>query len=257
MPTKAISTLRSPPQPRLTDNAHENRHEPDRPSTNGPHQCPEVHPPRVPFPARSTAGPSQRSSSGVVHRRICVEILFTSWPSIPEPIEQNEQPTQLPTSASQLETVPLVQIYLHPQDIKPLARTLKQDVIRHGGSVIRGNDETHKWTFAVSQQYLTRIQPLIDASSVRPPGRSYREWARNVYANPKDSKITGPANVAVTFQFRHPWFSRAANMWATIAAGIMAGCAILTMPAMLILPRLFPHRYGQAVRFTTQPPSKD
>ena len=187
----------------------------------------------------------------------CVEVLFTSWPSIPEPIERNEQPTQLPTPTSLLETVPLVQIYLHPQDIRPLALTLKQDAIRHDGIVIRGDDQTRKWTFAVPKKYLTRIQPLIDASGVRPPGRSYREWARNIYADPKDSRITGPADVAVTFQFRHPWFSGAATMWATIAAAIMAGCAILTMPAILVFHRLFAHRYGQAVRFTTQPTSED
>ena len=178
----------------------------------------------------------------------CVEVLFTSWPSIPQPVEQIAQPTQLPTLTSELETVPLVQIFLHPQDIKPLALTLKQDVIRHGGAVIRGSDESRRWTFAVSQQYLTRIQPLVDASGVRPPGKSYRQWARYVYANPKDSKITGPANVAVTFQFIHPLFLSAATMWATIAAAIMAGCAILIMTVIYIFSWLLPRRYEQAIR---------
>ena len=187
----------------------------------------------------------------------CVEVLFTSWPSIPEPIEQAQQPIQLPVSKSELQTVPPIQIYLHPQDIKPLALTLKQDVIKHGGAVIRGNDETRTWTFAVSEQYLTRIQPLIGASGVRPPGKSYRQWARYVHANPKDSKITAPASFAVTFQFRHPWFASAATMWATIAAAIMAGCATLIMAVIFMFSWLFPYRYEQAVRFAKQPPSKD
>lgn len=172
----------------------------------------------------------------------CVEILLTSWPSIPEPIEHSEQPQQQPTSTLPLQTVALVQIYPQPQDMTFLGQTLKQDVIRHGGTVIRGNDEARNWTFAVSEDYLTRIQPLISASGVRPPGTSYREWARMVSANPKDSNITGPAYAAVTFHFKRPWFSRPATMWAAFAAGIMAGCAILIMPAALILHKSFPHR---------------
>lgn len=185
----------------------------------------------------------------------CAEF-FTPWPSIPDPIERTEQPTRTPTSTSELETAPIVHIYIHPQDMKTLGRTLKHDVIRHGGAVIHGNDETRRWTFAVSRQYMTRIQPLIGASGIRPPAKAYREWARYVYANPKDSKVTGPANVAVTFHFGYPWFSGTTSMWAAIASAVMAGSAILTMPVLLILPRLFPHLCGQGVRSAAQPTSK-
>lgn len=126
------------------------------------------------------------------------ETVLSPGPTIPAPTHRQEQ-----MRAAETQTMPSgspgqsYTLSVYPKDADRLARTLESDVSAHGGWTIR-NDHDRSLTFAVSDQYLERIQPLINASGTGPVGKEYREYAHTVGNGPDPTLIGETTDTSLT-----------------------------------------------------------
>ena len=168
-----------------------------------------------------------------------METVLAFWPSIPEPPTGIKTAHQNTRPDPNLNVANPVDLYINPRHKDRLAETLKQDIARHGGFLLQEYDEARRYTFAVPAPYLERIRELTESSGTRPPRPAYRHWAHKIHDNPKNPDITGPANVAITFQLQHPWFSGRFTFMAAVVAATLMGFAILATPLAILTHWLF------------------
>ena len=107
-----------------------------------------------------------------------MESVLSPRPTIPDPSRLVNEIAQ-PKEAQHVRklTPKVVTLFVYPKDADRLASIIVFDVVRHGGRTTHnGNDRNI--TFAVSEQYLERLEPLMDSpGTIRQVSTAYALWA--------------------------------------------------------------------------------
>lgn len=173
-----------------------------------------------------------------------IGILFTEGvpnmrPNIPDPkgTAVASMPVE-PASPPMKRLTKTVILYVQPVDLQRLARTITQDVARHGGHITKQDQNGRSWTFVVPERYLDRMEPLITSSEVHPPRAEYQNWAKMVSEQPHDPNINGTADTAVSLRLGIPIISNPTTKKLALWTAIPSVVAFLTLPLMMIAHRL-------------------
>lgn len=155
------------------------------------------------------------------------ETVLTPGPTIPVPTQGGA-----PVHAKEGHTIPIkstgqsLTLFVYSKDADRLARTLELDVADHGGWTVR-NDQNRYLTFAVSEQYLDRIRPLINDSGVGPVGEAYRDWAHMAGDGPDPAIIGGIADTSITVNVSPPSAFNPSTLTTMVITGGLTAVAFL------------------------------
>ena len=164
-----------------------------------------------------------------------MESVLSPGPTIPNPVHQTvDAPLQEERQYTVQLTPRVVTLFVYPKDADRLARTLEVDVSRHGGWTM-SNENNRDLTFAVSEEYLERIEPLIEASGTQQVGAAYNQWATTVVPNPNPQLHRARPDTAIRINLRFPLTANPATLpmmavtGGTIVAAFLAllSCAIV------------------------------
>ena len=158
-----------------------------------------------------------------------MESILSPGPTIPHPHQQSLHSTtragreQMINPAQQIAT-----LFVYPKDADRLAHTLEADVIRHGGWTMTNNNDRNL-EFAVSEQYLDRIQPLIESPTVRQVDPGYTEWVADVFPNPDRELRRVTPNTTLYVNLKSPLAANPATLPMIAVTGSIIGGSILTL----------------------------
>lgn len=139
--------------------------------------------------------------------------------NIPLPTEQRYEPNQPPK---------VVALRVYPKDVDRLARTLELDVSRHGGWTI-SNKNNRTLTFAVSQQYLDRLQPLAETSDIPRVGAAYAQWIATAVPKPDPELTRAMLYTTVRFHLMSPLTAHPATLPVIAFAGSIIAATFLAV----------------------------
>ena len=157
----------------------------------------------------------------------------------PEQVVMEPGPSPAANGMTQLTPTLLVprtvELTVGRADHDRLVRTLKKDVLVHGGWTGNPSAAQQKFIVTVPAGYLERIKPLIQPSGPDAPNPDYRKWAAEVSTRPE--RLPGSDPVQVSFNIQHsefynpslvPWYAGAllaclVAMAFTAIAGVIFG----------------------------------
>ena len=157
----------------------------------------------------------------------------------PEPTVMEPGPSPAATGMTGLTPAPLVPrtvgLTVRRVDHDRFVRTLKKDVLIHGGWTDYPGAAQQKFSVTVPAGYLERIKPLIQPPGPDAPHPDYQKWAAEVSARPERLPESDP--VQVSFNIRReefynpslvPWLTGALlasliAMALTAIAGVTSG----------------------------------
>ena len=126
----------------------------------------------------------------------------------PEPMVMEPGPPPAAAGMTGLTPAPLVprtvELTVGRVDHDRFVRTLKKDVLVHGGWTNYPSAVQQKFTVTVPAGYLERIKPLIQPSGPDAPHPDYQKWAAEVFARPE--RLTESDPVQVSFNIRREEF---------------------------------------------------
>ena len=158
-----------------------------------------------------------------------LESVLSPGPTIPHPpLQSLHITTQEERQRTVNPTLLIVTLFVYPKDADRLARTLEADVIRHGGWII-SNPNDRNLTFAVSKQYLERMQLLIESTDFRQVGNGYTEWANAVVPNPNPELHRVTPDTTLRVNLRFPLVAHPASLLVMAVTGSITGAAFLTL----------------------------
>ena len=136
----------------------------------------------------------------------------------PEPVVMEPGPSPAATGTTGLTPASLVprtvELTVGRVDHDRFVRTLKKDVLVHGGWTNNPSAVQQKFTVTVPAGYLERIKPLIQPSGPDAPHPDYQKWAAEVFTRPE--RLTGSDPVQVSFNIQHPkFYNRSLVPWCT------------------------------------------
>ena len=166
-------------------------------------------------------------------------IILSDWVSQPDPVVMEPGPSPAANGMTQLTPTLLVprtvELTVGRADHDRFVRTLKKDVLVHGGWTDYPSAAQQKFAVTVPAGYLERIKPLIQPSGPDAPHPDYQKWAAEVSTRPE--RLPGSDPVQVSFNIQHsefydpslgPWGTGAllasliAMGFTVIAAGVYA-----------------------------------
>lgn len=166
-----------------------------------------------------------------------LESVLSPGPTIPHPPLRSLPVTTSEARQQLFNPDPLiVTLFVYPKDADRLARTLEADVIRHGGW-IRSNPNDRNLAFAISQQYLERMQLLIDSTDLRQVGNGYTEWANAVATIPSPELHRVPPDTVLRVNLRFPPAAHPASLPVMAVTGSIIGAAFLTLLCCVVVYR--------------------
>ena len=126
----------------------------------------------------------------------------------PEPVVMEPGPSPAAAGTTGLTPAPLVprtvELTVGRVDHDRFVRTLKKDVLVHGGWTNNPSAVQQKFTVTVPAGYLERIKPLIQPSGPDAPHPDYQKWAAEVFTRPE--RLTESDPVQVSFNIRREEF---------------------------------------------------
>ena len=126
----------------------------------------------------------------------------------PEPVVMEPGPSPAATVMTGLTPAPLVprtvELTVGRVDHDRFVRTLKKDVLVHGGWTNNPSAVQQKFTVTVPAGYLERIKPLIQPSGPDAPHPDFQKWAAEVFTRPE--RLTESDPVQVSFNIRREEF---------------------------------------------------
>ena len=135
-------------------------------------------------------------------------IILSDRVSQPDPVVMEPGPSPAANGITQLTPTLLVprtvELTVGRADHDRFVRTLKKDVLVHGGWTGNPSAAQQKFAVTVPAGYLERIKPLIQPSGPDAPNPDYRKWAAEVSTRPE--RLTGSDPVQVSFNIQHPEF---------------------------------------------------
>ena len=151
----------------------------------------------------------------------------------PEPLVMEPGPPPAATRMTGLTPTLLVprtvEMTVGKVDHDRFVRTLKKDVVVHGGWAENPSKAQQKFAVTVPAGYLERIESLMQPSGPGAPHPDYRKWAAEVSTRPE--RLTEADPVQVSFNIQHPeFYNRSHRQWsirAFLAFGIALAFAFL------------------------------
>ena len=126
----------------------------------------------------------------------------------PEPVVMEPGPSPAATGMTGLTPAPLVprtvELTVRRVDHDRFVRTLKKDVLIHGGWTNYPSAAQQKFSVTVPAGYLERIKPLLQPSGPDAPHPDYQKWAAEVSTRPE--RLTEADPVRVSFNIRREEF---------------------------------------------------
>ena len=126
----------------------------------------------------------------------------------PEPVVMEPGPPPAAAGTTGLTPAPLVprtvELTVGRVDHDRFVRTLKKDVLVHGGWTNNPSAVQQKFTVTVPAGYLERIKPLIQPCGPDAPHPDYQKWAAEVFTRPE--RLTESDPVQVSFNIRREEF---------------------------------------------------
>ena len=126
----------------------------------------------------------------------------------PEPVVMEPGPSPAAAGMTGLTPAPLVPrtvgLTVRRVDHDRFVRTLKKDVLVHGGWTAKPGAAQQKFAVTVPAGYLERIKPLLQPSGPDAPHPDYQKWAAEVFTRPE--RLPGSDPVQVSFNIRREEF---------------------------------------------------
>ena len=136
----------------------------------------------------------------------------------PEPMVMEPGPPPAPAGMTGLTPAPLVprtvELTVRRVDHDRFVRTLKKDVLVHGGWTNNPSAVQQKFTVTVPAGYLERIKPLIQPSGPDAPHPDYQKWAAEVFTRPERLPGSDPVQVSFNIQ-REEFYNPSLVPWGT------------------------------------------
>ena len=135
-------------------------------------------------------------------------IILRDRVSQPEPVVMEPGPSPAAAGMTGLTPAPLVprtvELTVRRVDHDRFVRTLKKDVLIHGGWTDYPGAAQQKFSVTVPAGYLERIKPLIQPPGPDAPHPDYQKWAAEVSTRPE--RLPGSDPVQVSFNIRREEF---------------------------------------------------
>ena len=145
-------------------------------------------------------------------------IILSDWVSQPDPVVMEPGPSPAANGMTQLTPTLLVprtvELTVRRVDHDRFVRTLKKDVLVHGGWTGNPSAAQQKFAVTVPVGYLERIKPLIQPSGPDAPHPDYRKWAAEVSARPERLTESEPVQVSFNIQ-REEFYNPSLVPWGT------------------------------------------
>ena len=167
---------------------------------------------------------------------MAMESILSPGPTIPDPGQLiGEIPPPKEAQRTTKLSPQVLTLFVYPKDADRLARTIVLDVVRHGGQTIHnGNDRNI--TFAVSQQYLERLEPLVDSpGTIRQTGTAYALWAAREASKPDPELVREPPDTALYINLAYPLTAHPGTLPMMAVGGSVIGAAFLAMLICVIV----------------------
>ena len=178
-------------------------------------------------------------------------IILSDRVSQPDPVVMEPGPSPAANGITQLTPTLLVprtvELTVGRADHDRFVRTLKKDVLVHGGWTGNPSAAQQKFAVTVPAGYLERIKPLIQPSGPDAPNPDYRKWAAEVSTRPERLPESDPVRVSFNIQREEfynpslvPWGTGAflASLIATAFAAIAGVIFGVTDERMTVLRRV-------------------
>ena len=145
-------------------------------------------------------------------------IILSDRVSQPDPVVMEPGPSPAANGITQLTPTLLVprtvELTVRRVDHDRFVRTLKKDVLVHGGWTGNPSAAQQKFAVTVPAGYLERIKPLIQPSGPDAPNPDYRKWAAEVSARPERLTESEPVQVSFNIQ-REEFYNPSLSPWCT------------------------------------------
>ena len=136
----------------------------------------------------------------------------------PEPVVMEPGLSPAATGMTGLTPAPLVprtvELTVGKVDHDRFVRTLKKDVLVHGGWTAKPDAAQQKFSVTVPAGYLERIKPLIQPSGPDAPHPDYQKWAAEVSVRPERLPGSDPVQVSFNIQ-REEFYNPSLSPWLT------------------------------------------
>ena len=138
--------------------------------------------------------------------------------SQPDPVVMEPGPSPAANGMTQLTPTLLVpgtvELTVGRVDHDRFVRTLKKDVLVHGGWTGNPSAAQQKFAVTVPVGYLERIKPLMQPSGPEAPPPDYQKWAAEVSTRPERLTESEPVQVSFNIQ-REEFYNPSLSPWCT------------------------------------------